>query len=288
MNHRGIGSQRIAMLTGHSPFGGPWEVYRGIVDGWRPEETFKMELGTLLEPLIIELARRRLDLTEISKPGTVQHPQIPFVVDSPDAVAFDADGAPVVVEAKSCDPFAADGFGEEGTDEIPPAYLVQCMWHLGVCRAALGHEFEECRVPVLFGTREFKIFRVRWDAEMFDGQVTVASDFWKRHIETKTPPEIDGSRACSGYLSDHFSPPKANRVPADDSATYEAMELKQAKAEAERWAEKARKHENRIKARIAEAGADGLYADGWSVTFKEDKNGKRAFKMKFTNDGAEQ
>jgi predicted phage-related endonuclease len=289
MNHRGIGSTRIAMLTGHSPWGGPWECYRGIVDGWKQEESFKMELGTLLEPVIIELARRRLALTEvIAKPGTIAHPEIPFAVDSPDAFAMCGEGGPVIIEAKSCDPFAMDDFGEDGTDAIKPGYLVQCMWHLGVCRAAMGLDYQTCLVPVLFGTREFRIYQVAWDAEMFDGLLTVARDFWTRHIETKTPPEIDGSRACSGYLSDHFGPPKAHRVPADESIDSVARELRKAKAEAERWSELARKHENQIKARISEAGADGLYAADWSVTFKEDKNGKRAFKMKFTNDGAEQ
>lgn len=289
MNHRGIGSTRIAMLTGHSPWGGPWECYRGIVDGWKQDQTFKMELGTLLQPPIIELARRRNGLTEItSEPGVLRHPDIPYVVDSPDAIACIESVVPVVVEAKTCDPFAMDGFGEDGTDEVPPAYLVQCMWHLGVCRAALNLNFETCLVPVLFGTREFRTYRVKWDADMFDGLLTVAQDFWTKHIETKTPPPIDGSRACSGYLSDHFGPPRAHRVPADESVDSVARELRKAKAEAERWADLARKAENQIKARISEVGADGLYAADWSVTFKEDKNGKRAFKMKFTNDGAEQ
>lgn len=284
MNHRGIGSTRIAMLTGHSPWGGPWEVYRGIVDGWKPEPNFRMELGILMEPVVLELFRRAKGI-EHEKPGTIVHPEFPHVVDSPDGIGK---GEDVVVEAKTCDPFLMDDFGADGTDEVRPAYLVQCQWHLGVCRAVYKRDFRRCFMPVLFGTRELRIYEVAWDAEMFDGLLTVAHDFQRRYIETRTPPPIDGSRACSGYLSDHFGPPKAHRVPADESVDSVARELRKAKAEAERWADLARKAENQIKARISEVGADGLYAADWSVTFKEDKNGKRAFKMKFTNDGAEQ
>lgn len=107
-------------------------------------------------------------------------------VATPDAWYMDGE-QPVGVEAKS--QAYTDGWGEEGTAEIPPYYLAQVAWQMIVCG------FRTVQVPVLFGLPfEFRLYTVTWEDVKADVPLIVdAVEAFQQSLRDGTPPPIDGA-----------------------------------------------------------------------------------------------
>lgn len=210
----GIGSSDIPAILGKSPFANAFDVWLSKVEGMDNEGSFASELGDLMEDTVLTIYDRKAKPQELfRRPGTLRHPTKPWVVDSPDAMAVFPDWAVRPVEAKTSR-FSGD-WGAEGTDEIPENYVLQATWHLIVAREN-NHSVSACDVPVLIRTDEFRIYRVRWDAELAGVMLQEGERFWRDHVETKKPPKMDGSRSVDGWLKKRF--------PKDSGAVLEATE----------------------------------------------------------------
>lgn len=283
-----IGSSDIAALAGVESFRTPIEVYRSCVEGWEPEPSEMMEIGELLEPVVLELYRRRSGLS-LTRPGQILHPVLSFAVDTPDAVAFDsATGRVVAVEAKSCIGWHADEWGEPGTDQVPPKYLIQAQWHMLHLRESQESwaNIETCDVPVLIGGHDFRIYSVQWDPDLADSLVKIAADFAKRHIVPQVPPPVDATPAYSVFLRDTYRVDRAPIADASDRARTLAASLKVARDSVKRAEEIKRGLENQLKAEIAESA--GVQGPGFRITWKANKNGVRSMRVTFDDEQAEE
>lgn len=281
----GLGSSDIAALTGHSTWASPWDVWRSKVEGVEKPQDFKMELGQLLEPVVLELFRRRTGRLVGANAVTYQHPELKFALSTPDGLTGERHGVreDAVVEAKTCDPFAMEEFGEDGTDQVKPAYMVQAVWHMGVLRGVLGESITRCFIPVLFGTREFRLYEVGWDPEMWQNLVTIGRSWWETYVLPRKAPPIDASSACTAHLADAFP---ANREPLRLAERHHhewATELRQLKATMAVTKDRVDYLANEMRSSIADA--EGLEGEGWRATWRADKRGKRAFRLKFKNEG---
>jgi predicted phage-related endonuclease len=271
----GIGSSEIAALAGLPAFMTPIEVYRAKV-----EENFDRDagwfgvIGSLLEDDVLELLRRKDGYT-YEYPGTLKHPLFPIVA-TPDAVAR-KDGTLYAVEAKTALPWRMDGFGAEGTDEVPPCYLVQCQWHMLVLRAH-GYAVAECLVPVLVGTLELRIYRVPFDAALAENLVGVAMEFWNTHVLPRVPPPVDGTAAYADYLAQAYSAPEPQTLPANDDAEKWAKEYARTSAIYETIKKELELAKNNLKALAG--NSEGLQGAGWRATWKEDSKGNRRFNFR--------
>lgn len=217
LRRTGIGSSDIAAIVGLSPFATAYDVYLSKVEGIDLEETFAMELGSLLEPAVLSLYERRAKPTMLRRsPGTFIHPKLPFVVDTPDAEAGHADGLRMV-EAKTARFADAEEWGEEGTDAVPEHYVPQALWHIGMARARYcDSTITRCDLPVLIRTDEFRIYRIEWNEVLFGLLVEAAAKFWRDHVINGVPPSPEGSKRAAAFIKERF--------PRDNGSVTKATE----------------------------------------------------------------
>lgn len=203
---KGVGSSEIGMLVyvesgGEmkplSPYGGRHKLWRRKT-GKEPEQTARdyMRRGEYLEPALINWFCDDKGLAWM-KPPTIVHPEFDFVVDSVDGLSFEQGTAKSAmkngkakplrcIEAKVLTGWAKDGFGEEGTDEIPEHYLVQSQWHIGAHRP----EEMKCDFPVDVDGRR-RDYVIDFDEELHLALVTEADRFWKDYVIRDVEPPVD-------------------------------------------------------------------------------------------------
>lgn len=290
-----IGSSQIAATAGVPSFSSPITVFREATDAEferSPDEM--MEIGTLLEPVVLELYRRRTGRSALAgklvlneSEGVLVSKRWPFAVASPDGFSRVSTAAEFdrVVEAKTCLGFRAEEWGEAGTDQVPAAYLCQTQWQMGLAREA-GFPITSADVPVLIGGFDFRVYSVQFDQGLFDGLLAAAEKFWRDHIATKTPPPPDATPAYEQFL--RFTHP-AERAPlrkvgADDEHARAAMELCRAQAAKKKAEAEVQAHRNRLMALVGDA--EGIEGPGFRVTWKATTTGSRVLRTKFQGDEA--
>jgi hypothetical protein len=208
---KGIGSSEIAMLlyTGEdgeqkpmSPWGGRHLLWRRKT-GREPEknEASYMSRGKFMERGLMEWYAHDHGV-DWAKPRTRRHPQYPYVVDSCDGLTYPKGQKRKVdplrcIEAKTATYWKRDEWGEPGTDEVPPYYLVQAMWHLGV------HQPQEmiCDVPLdNAGMGKRADYHVPYDEELYLALVSQAERFWMDYVEKDVEPPVDDYHETTRWL----------------------------------------------------------------------------------------
>lgn len=103
------------------------------------------------------------------------------------ARAYRAGALPIVIQIKTADS-PADGWGDEGTSDIPDAYLCQVVWEMDVAGADLAY------VPVWFTSlRDMRTYVVRLDdpeLELTAVMRAAGAEFMER-LGARREPEID-------------------------------------------------------------------------------------------------
>jgi putative phage-type endonuclease len=184
-----VGGSDIAAIVGVSPWASAfslWMERRGRIDH-QPERP-EMSWGTLIEPVIVQFfAREHPEFKVTYEPGAVyQHIDRDFMVASPDALCFDADGVLVAGFEAKCDRFG-DGFGTPGTDEIPPAYFCQVQWALAV------FGLDTWYVSALVAGTDYRRYVVHANPAMQEMLADSAAEFLAS-LQDDEPPDIDDSK----------------------------------------------------------------------------------------------
>jgi predicted phage-related endonuclease len=214
----GIGSSEIAMLIyvedEHgdlkplSPWGGKHKLWRKKTgkEEEKPAKTY-MSRGNYMEAPIIQWYADDHGV-DWKKPQTMRHPSYPYVVDSADALTYPKGQIGIVnplrcIEAKALTGWNMEGWGEEGTDEIPDYYITQGTWHIG------AHKPQEmlCDFPIdTQGQR--KDYSVQWDEEFYLALVSEAERFWKDYVETDKEPPVDDYSDATSWLTKYLKQKK--------------------------------------------------------------------------------
>jgi putative phage-type endonuclease len=251
-----VGGSDVSALVGLNPYKTAHDVFARIVLGREDPETKAMRRGTLMEPVIRELAREEFGL-EFVGPRKYRH--APFLRASLDDVLV-VSGEEQVAEFKSVGPFAAGEYGEQGTDEVPTHHLCQAQTYLWVSKMPQAHLF------ALVGVDDMRRYVIRPDSEFQAMLLEAAERFWVDNVLTGAPPAVDASESCARFLAERFP--------------RNGGELLRAKPEAMRWVEQLRVSREAVKAAeeaesearnhlVALIGdADGLQGDGWKVTHR--------------------
>jgi predicted phage-related endonuclease len=279
---KGIGSSEIAMLViddnGQplSRWGGPHKLWRIKTGVEIPDarEIPWLARGLALEPWILARYAEKTGARLRKSPGTIQHKRFQYVVDSVDAIAWmnhDGKLPSTAVEAKAPLHFQSFHFGEEGTDEIDPQYLVQGAWHMGTWG------LQRCDYPVDLGTGDIKIFSSTHDEELWMSLVSVAEKFWVDHVESGVPPPPDATKQTSDWLSRRLKQRDQDIIDADDDIAKKLLEMRERKIALSAAAVEYDKLANEIKAAIGEHKGICLPGNPKArVTFGEQK-GRRTF-----------
>jgi putative phage-type endonuclease len=254
----GIGGSDAAVVLGVSPWKTPLELYlekRG--EGPEVEENEYMRWGNLLEPVI---RQRYADVTgmAVAVPDEIlKHPKHPFMIANVDGLLPDR-----VLEVKTSR--TGQGWGEEGSDEIPQPYLAQVTHYMSVT----GRELAD--VAVLIGGSDFRIFSVELDRELEHMMIEKEQEFWKM-VESETPPE---PRSFEDVQKRFGKSSVSAIVQASPVIVDVVRMLKETRDELENL----KAHEERLKFQIMkEMGEADTLAHNEDIlaTWKLDKPGKR-------------
>lgn len=187
----GIGGSEIAAVLGLSPHDSPfslWHRKQGRIG--HAEETPQMYWGKRHEPTICdEFAIRHPEASVVPSP-TFAAAERPWQIANPDRLLVGTEpGATrptALLEAKTA--YDDEGWGEEGTDQIPVWYRAQCLWYLDV----LG--VSTCHVAVLIGLADYREYVVEYDADEAQFMRDKAQAFMASVTANERPP-IDGHSA---------------------------------------------------------------------------------------------
>jgi putative phage-type endonuclease len=190
---QGIGGSDIGAILGLSP-------YRSAVDVWLEKvgrqgphnDAVHLRYGHHLEPFVAQEYERVTGHKTHEYPETLRHPEHPHLYAHVDRLVS-VDGEPVtdasgrltaktLLECKTASAFTASSWGAEWTDEVPPAYLAQCVWYMELSGCEEGH------LAVLLGNSDFRVYRVQQDRELAAFLIDRALRFWDEHVVKRVAP----------------------------------------------------------------------------------------------------
>ncbi|MFI2426558.1 YqaJ viral recombinase family protein [Streptomyces sp. NPDC018955] len=179
---QGIGGSEIAAVLGLSPYESRfslWHRKKGLIAP--VEESEEMYWGKEHEPAICRrFARNHPDL-DVTPAPTYAHPDRPWQIANPDRHV-----GPDLLEAKTSRD--AEGWGEEGTSQIPVHYRAQCLHYMDVLGA------RRCWVAVLIAGSEYREYVVDYDED----EARILRDAGARFMDDlarDVRPDIDGHSA---------------------------------------------------------------------------------------------
>ena len=183
---KSLGGSDIGAVLGFSR-------YRTAVDVWMEKtgravheaDSLPIRFGCFAEECVASEYALATGLSLVSHPSALVHPQYSymhghmdrFVCDSPSI--FDVSGSLVatrVLECKTASPFASHEWGDGGSDQVPMAYLAQCIWYLAITG------LEQADLAVLMGNSDFRIYEVHRDRELEEMVIDRARVFWEEHV----------------------------------------------------------------------------------------------------------
>lgn len=204
------GSDVAAVLGVEGAFGGPWRVWRSkvaeVVDEIDPDLAL---VGNELEPVVIELAARRLGMAIADGPAALRHPTAPLG-GHPDAWLGGAAG----IEGLEVKTIQRGGPLRLAAYEAQARTYMACSgaprWHLVALHvrpfsAALALRWAGLTVA----ERASAIEALGWqvDVQTFERDerlerfmVSTLTDWWNRHVVGGEEPEVDGSSDCADAL----------------------------------------------------------------------------------------
>lgn len=243
----GLGSSDVAAVVGLNPYRSKIDVYnvkRGIVED-NVGNIDAVIHGNYAEPGILSHYEDTTGaaLTRGKDIGTLSHPDHPWAMATPDAIA-EKNGSRWIVEAKEAGWTVAHRWGPAGTEEVPDEYLVQCQWQMFVM------DIDRCDLHASVD-RQFRTYTIRRNEALIGQLFARALDFWTK-LRNGIPPEIDGSSGCADLLTSLYPEPKGERVQADEEAEALAIELRGLYEDEKRIAER----KDAIKAKLCERIGD--------------------------------
>jgi putative phage-type endonuclease len=192
---QGIGGSDIAALLGLSPYKSPLALWAQKVGHpvRKPIEGVHLRFGQFVEPFVALEYERITGLHTVEHTPPLLHPDNEFmyghldrlVVPSPETPAV-VDGvvtAETLLECKTTSIFNKDEWGQEGSDQVPNAYLLQCAWYMAITGCARAD------IAVLLGNQDFRLYRIHRDEKLEGLMIDQAKRFWFDHVLARVPPE---------------------------------------------------------------------------------------------------
>lgn len=277
-----IGGSDVAAILGVSKPG--WQtkiqLYERILRGtWSDESSELMQLGQDMEAGIRANYRRRKaeelkNYRPIKTKKCAWRPR--WASASPDDFfqhRFEQDsGADFGAEYKCVTRPMNGEWGEEGTDEVPMAYLAQCAYY------AWYFDCDRWDLAAYLPYRGVVIYRYNRSDELEERIVSECEKFWNEHVVPKVPPPPDGSDTFSEFLANRYAP-TAGKLPA----TPEVNQIARAYFAAEKELAEVEKRVATLKqSLIVASDGNGFDGDGWQMTCR--KQQRKSTKWKEVSD----
>lgn len=225
----GLGGSDASTLVGLNKYTSRtelWEDKSGhlpLVD----EQSEEAEMGTLLEPIVRDRFARVHDL-DVRLVGTLRSTRWPWMLANPDGVCSDGHG----FEAKTCSIFLAEHWAD---GQVPDHAELQAQWCMAVTGLPAWH------VACLIAGQRNVYRLVERDNDLIADLVQISRDFWHNHVIAGQPPAVDGSSACTAFLTAHYPAVLVDDAVEIGPATRDELVLAKEKAA---QAEKDAKHDH--------------------------------------------
>lgn len=270
LRRRGIGGSDAAAVAGLDPYRTPIQVWlekTGQIET-READSEAAYWGHLLEDVIAKEFARRTGLKVRRVNAILQHPDRPYMIANVDRKVV---GEDALLEIKTINAWHGRDVSE---DKLPDRYVIQGMHYMSVTGARRVY------FAVLVGGQRLIVTHVDRDNELIAHLTTIEDDFW-RHVETRTPPPVDGSDASRDFLASLYKEAEPDSVAVlPPEATELIRQWREAKEAEKAAAERRQEAENRLKAMLGdrEIGRIGdLEVVTWK-TFKQERLDTRRLK----------
>jgi putative phage-type endonuclease len=259
LRRSGLGATDAAVVAGRSRFSGPFDKYQEMRGTSAPKiATEAMQWGMLLQPLVGRawsekhgVKVRACNWTYFLEPRIFSH--------------YDFDiSRTEILEVKTASAYGQRDWGEEGTDQIPEEYLLQCQ-HEIMCRPGVVR----CHLAVLIGGNKLRSYVVERDDELIGNLLTIERKFLD-DTDAGIPPTIDGTDACSEYLRSRFPKDDGSLLALPERVESDALAYLAVMAEEKDVAERKSLIGNRLRSAL-EAASGGSGKDV-RVTYKAQKD----------------
>jgi len=271
---QGIGGSDVAAILGLSKWSTNIDIYNEKVSTETPidDPTPRMRWGNILEhPIGVEYANQT-GFKVIRENRLLRHKKYKFLQANIDRRIL---GQKKGLEIKTANQYAADDWGEPGTDQIPQYYIPQVMHYMivtGWC---------SWDVAVLIGGQDFRIYTVDYNAALADVFIQHCRLFWQCVLDQTAPEPNTLAAVNSLYKQDNDQ-----TVIADETALDLMQRLKHQRGERDDYKKLSEQTEKDLKIIIGEnkylVDDDGNRLATWSTT----KNNSRTFRANFKNLGA--
>ena len=289
-----IGASEVAVLLGlqrRTDDGEPWTSeftlwcrLTGQLPRYDDVSSPDAALGKMLEPLIgMEYARREgvsvFPGPALDQPG-LTHPDLPFLHVRPD---FYVASCRRVLEVKAPRSFHPERWGEGGTDQIPPEYLVQVLMQLAVLYRMYGWTTADlaalARAPGWGDDRVFEVYRVERDAATEAAILDRVRGWYDEHVVGGKVPMTDGSRSTSASLRWWGAEPGKARAATeeDEQRLHRLTAIRGTVADLKSDESLLR---NQVTAAMGDATELVDHTGRLLATFRPNKNGVRVFRTK--------
>ena len=183
----GIGGSEISAVIGLSPFESRFSLWHRKAGLVAPvQESNEMYWGKKLEPAVCAEFEVRNPGWQALVAPTFHGTGRPWQIVNPDRITVGPDGEVHLVEAKTSRD--AEGWGEEGTDQVPVYYRAQCRWYLD------GLGLQRCRLIVLISGSDYREYLIEADPAEAQMMRDRAAAFLTTVHRQERPP-IDGHEA---------------------------------------------------------------------------------------------
>ncbi len=187
----GIGGSEVSTIFGINRFQSPIELWQEKT-GKKPIEETDSEAaywGTQLEDIVAqEYSKRTGDKVQkcnfLFKRGAQTANIDRFVLNGTSMPLVNGEfRGKKLLECKTASIYTKDQWGAEGTDAIPLYYLLQVQQYMDLLDA------KECDVAVLIAGVDFRIYTVKYDAEIAAKISQKVNDFWNYFVMGDESPQ---------------------------------------------------------------------------------------------------
>ncbi len=239
----GIGGSDASVVCGISRYKSPVELWMEKTGQLPNQEAGEAAYwGTLLENLVrTEFTKRTgIQINRVSQ--ILQSEEHPFMLANLDGICVHPDLGTCIFEAKTASAFKVS----EWDNGIPNEYMLQIQHYMAVTGARGAY------IAVLIGGNTFRWQFVERDDELIDMLIPLEADFWK-HVESATPPPLDGSKASAKFLAERFpgSVPKS-KIVLPEIASELIQKYDAACTQLETFTEQKQEAENLLKQMLGE------------------------------------
>jgi putative phage-type endonuclease len=274
--NQGVTSTEIAAVMGIAEYEDALTVYaRKVGELERPKESpidlGPMRWGRSQEPELL-IAYMEITGAKLIRPGTMEHPDRPWQVASPDGLVLNSERKPTRgVEAKTAGWRMASKWGDPEIpgeqDRIPLEYFCQSQYASSVCG---GIPWD---VPALIGGQDFRLYHLEFDRELEEMMLEAAYKFVTQYLLPRIPPPPSGLNSSTEYIKRKFSKHSAPMMVAAPQHEAAARRLAALIKIEELVSHELERAKNRLKFEIGPA--EGIEGHNWKIRWKKNKDSEK-------------